>query len=303
MIVQNSQPKKIRRSNKIRKIIKDGIVLNFRTTNDLIQKYGDNSKQIKRTNYTKYITKGNNNYFYLKYLELRNIDVLYNFCSIKDKFVLINLKKKLNNDNELIKHFDKNFAIFLLDNEFPFSNKFKEMHNYNYINDNKYSSICLDEINCGKKSKEKSNEIKIFPNLNELDILIDNNKNNDNDNNFYNESANFHLLKKKSQLIQEDLYVEPINSDVLENIKKKRLLNNEIDINLFLFDVETGESTNNKNDNNDNINYFNCYENLQTNNLIFEEKNEENSLNNFQSKINSQFFLFLKNEYDTNNFF
>ena len=80
-------------------------------------------------------------------------------------------------------------------------------------------------------------------------------------------------------------------------------MNNEIDINLFLFDVETGESTNNKNDNNDNINYFNCYENLQTNNLIFEEKNEENSLKNFQSKINSQFFPFLKNEYDTNNFF
>ena len=162
MIVQNSQPKKIRRSNKIRKIIKDGIVLNFRTTNDLIQKYGDNSKQIKRTNYTKYITKGNN-YFYLKYLELRNIDVLCNFCSIKDQSVLIDLKNKLNNDNELIKHFDKNFAIFLLDNEFPFSKKFKEMHNYNYINDNKYSTICLDEINCGKKSKEKSNEIKIFP--------------------------------------------------------------------------------------------------------------------------------------------
>ena len=92
MIVQNSQPKKIRRSNKIRKIIKDGIVLNFRTTNDLIQKYGDNSKQIKRTNYTKYITKGNN-YFYLKYLELRNIDVLYNFCSKEGQSVLIELKK------------------------------------------------------------------------------------------------------------------------------------------------------------------------------------------------------------------
>ena len=81
-------------SNKIRKIIKDGIVLNFRTTNDLIQKCGDNSKQIKRINYTKYIT-GGNNYFYLKYLELRNIDVLYNFCSIKDQSVLIDLKKKL----------------------------------------------------------------------------------------------------------------------------------------------------------------------------------------------------------------
>ena len=101
MIVQNSQPKKIRRSNKIRKIIKDGIVLNFRTTNDLIKKYGDNSKQIKRTNYTKYITKGNN-YYFSKYLELRNIDVLYNFCSIKDQFILIDLKKKFNNDNVLI---------------------------------------------------------------------------------------------------------------------------------------------------------------------------------------------------------
>ena len=273
-INQNSQPKKIRRSNKIRKIIKDGIVLNFRTTNDLIQKYGDNSKQIKRINYTKYITKGNN-YFYLRYLELSNIDVLYNFCSIKGQSVLIDLKKKLNNDNELIKHFDKNFAKFLLDNEFPFSKKFKEMHNYNYINDNKYSSICLDEINFGKKSKEKSNEIKIFPNLNELDILIDNNKNNDNDNNFYNESANFHLLKKKSQLIQEDLNVEKINSDLLENIEKKRLLNKETNEINFSFDVDTGESTNYKNYNNDNINNYNCYEDLQINNLIFEEKNEE----------------------------
>jgi hypothetical protein len=111
MIDQNSQPKKIRRSNKIRKIIKDGIVLNFRTTNDLIKKYGDNSKQIKRTNYTKYITKGNN-YFYLKYLELRNIDVLYNFCSKKGQSILIDLKKKLNNDNELIKHLIRILQFF-----------------------------------------------------------------------------------------------------------------------------------------------------------------------------------------------
>ena len=297
---QNTQPKKIRRSNKIRKIIKDGIVLNFRTTNDLIQKYGDNSKQIKRINYTKYITKGNN-YFYLKYLKLRNIDVLYNFCSIKGQSVLIDLKKKFNNDNELNKHFDKGFANFLLDNEFPFSKKFKEKHNYHYINDNKYSSICLDEINFGKKSKEKSNEIKIFPNLNELDNLTDNNKNNDNNNNsFYNESANFHSLKKKSQLIQEDLNVEKINSDLLENIGKKRLLNKETNEINFSFDVDTGESTNYKNYNNDNINNYNCYEDLQINNLIFEEENEENSLINFQSKNNSHF----NNEnVITNNFF
>ena len=274
-INQNSQPKKIRRSNKIRKIIKDGIVLNFRTTNDLIQKYGDNSKQIKRINYTKNITKGNN-YFYLRYLELSNIDVLCNFCSNKDLSVLIDLKKKLNNDNELIKHFDKNFAKFLLDNEFPFSKKYKEKHNYNYINDSKYSTICLDEIKCGQKSKDKSNEVKIFPNLNELDNLTDNNKNNDNNNNsFYNESANFHSLKKKSQLIQEDLNVEKINSDLLENIGKKRLLNKETNEINFSFDVDTGESTNYKNYNNDNINNYNCYEDLQINNLIFEEKNEE----------------------------
>ena len=146
IINQNQKPEELKRSNKIRKIINDGINLNFSKTNDLIQKNGYNSRQIKKINYTKYITKGNN-YYFSKYLELKNIDVLYNFCSIKDQSVLINLIKKLNNDNELIKHFDKNFAIFLLDNEFPFSNKFKEMHNYNYINDNKYSSICLDEIN------------------------------------------------------------------------------------------------------------------------------------------------------------
>ena len=237
---QNSQPKKIRRSNKIRKIIKDGIVLNFSTTNDLIQKYGDNSKQIKRTNYTKYITKGNN-YYFSKYLELRNIDVLYNFCSKKGQSVLIDLKKKLNNDNELIKHFDKNFAIFLLDNKFPFSKKFKEMHNYNYINDNKYSTICLDEINCGKKSKEKSNEIKIFPNLNELDILIDNNKNNDNNNNnnnFYNESANFHLFNNNSQLFQKEF----LTSFDIDYLNKKKLLNKKFNEDTNFFEGETGES-------------------------------------------------------------
>jgi hypothetical protein len=275
IINQNQKPEELKRSNKIRKIINDGINLNFSKTNDLIQKYGNNSKQIKKINYTKYITKGNN-YYFSKYLELRNIDVLCNFCSIKDQCFLIDLNLELNNDNELIKHFDKNFAIFLLENKFPFSKKFKEMHNYNYINDSKYSTICLDEIKCGQKSKDKSNEVKIFPNLNELDNLTDNNKNNDNNNNsFYNESANFHSLKKKSQLIQEDLNVEKINSDLLENIGKKRLLNKETNEINFSFDVDTGESTNYKNYNNDNINFYNCYEDLQINNLIFEEKNEE----------------------------
>ena len=161
IINQNQKPEELKRSNKIRKIINDGINLNFSKTNDLIKKYGDNSKQIKKINYTKYITKGNN-YYFLNYLELSNIDVLCNFCSIKDQSVLIDLKIELNNDNELIKHFDKNFAIFLLDNEFPFSKKFKEMHNYNYINDNKYSTICLDEINCGQKSKKNQMKLKFF---------------------------------------------------------------------------------------------------------------------------------------------
>jgi hypothetical protein len=217
-IIQNQNSKELKSSNKIRKIINDGINLNFSKTNDLIKKYGDNSKQIKKINYTKYITKGNN-YYFLKYLELSNIDVLCNFCSIKDQSVLIDLKIELNNDNELIKHFDKNFAKFLLDNEFPFSKKFKEMHNYNYINDNKYSSICLDEINCGKKSKEKSNEIKIFPNLN---VLIDNNKNNDNNNNIFNNNfyseSDFHLFNNNSQLFQKEFST----SDYLN---KKKLLN------------------------------------------------------------------------------
>jgi len=238
MIVQNSQPKKIRRSNKIRKIIKDGIVLNFSKTNDLIKKYGDNSKQIKKINYTKYITKGNN-YFYLKYLELRNIDVLYNFCSIKDQSVLIDLKKKLNNDNELIKHFDKNFAIFLLDNEFPFSNKFKEMHNYNYINDNKYSSICLDEINCGKKSKEKSNGIKIFP-KNYYYINIENNvnenkfiglKRNLNEKNSCEKNLNFNLSEKitnNSSNIDNNINIDNILNYNFNDIQQ----NDNFDINL-----------------------------------------------------------------------
>ena len=286
MIVQNSQPKKIRRSNKIRKIIKDGIVLNFSKTNDLIQKYGDNSKQIKRTNYTKYITKGNN-YYFSKYLELRNIDVLYNFCSIKGQSVLIDLIKKLNNDNELIKQFDKKFEIFLLVNEFPFSKKFKEMHNYNYINDNKYSNICLDEINCGKKSKEKSNEIKIFPNLN---VLIDNNKNNDNNNNIFNNNfyseSDFHLFNNNSQLFQKEFST----SDYLN---KKKLLNKKSIADDNFFEGETGESTKNKNDDIDNIYNFNHY-----NDLILDVKSETNSLSYFQSENNSEIFNLFSNKYN-----
>jgi hypothetical protein len=52
-------------------------------------------------------------------------------------------------------------------------------------------------------------------------------------------------------------------------------LNKETNEINFSFDVDTGESTNYKNYNNDNINNYNCYEDLQINNLIFEEKNEE----------------------------
>ena len=97
--------KKFYPSNKIRKIIKDGIVLNFSKTNDLIQKCEDNSKQIKRINYTKYIT-GGNNYFYLKYLELSNIDVL---CNLYSFFVVI---KSLN--SPLILVCSVIFLIFLI---------------------------------------------------------------------------------------------------------------------------------------------------------------------------------------------
>ena len=279
-INQNSQPEIFRRSNKIRKIIKDGIVLNFSKTNDLIQKYGDNSKQIKRINYTKNITKGNN-YFYLRYLELSNIDVLCNFCSNKDLSVLKDLKKNINNDNELIKHFDKNFAKFLLDNEFPFSKKFKEMHNYNYINDNKYSTICLDEINPQKKSKKKANEIKIFSKL--KDNLTDNNKNNNNKNYIFNNNNNNDFY---SESAKECFYIEP---------KKKRFLNNKSFANNNLINVETGDSTNNKNDNNDNINNFNYYKELQINNLNLEEMSEKNE------SISNNYFIDFEMDDSINN--
>ena len=239
IINQNQKPEELKRSNKIRKIINDGINLNFSKTNDLIQKNGYNSRQIKKINYTKYITKGNN-YYFSKYLELRNIDVLCNFCSIKDQCFLIDLNIKLNNDNELIKHFDKNFRIFLLENKFPFSKKFKEMHNYNYINDSKYSSICLDEINCGQKSKDKSNEIKFFPNyhyINSTDtiIIFDNvnefigKKRNLNEKNSCEGNLNFNLSEKKTN---NSSNIDNINIDnnfyyTFENI----LQNDNFDIN------------------------------------------------------------------------
>ena len=267
MIVQNSQPKKIRRSNKIRKIIKDGIVLNFRTTNDLIKKYGDNSKQIKRTNYTKYITKGNN-YFYLKYLKLRNIDVLYNFCSKKGQSVLIDLKKKLNNDNELIKHFDNNFAIFLLENKFPFSKKFKELHNYNYINDNKYFPICLDVIDPEKKSKEKSEEIKIFSNL--KDNLKDNSKNKNNNNNKNKKTKNNNNNNNNLSNLDNNFYLEN------EFIGKKRIFNEKNSVDKNIKSNLTEKKTNDSLDsiNIDNIFYIDFYNVQQNqNNDIFSEKN------------------------------
>ena len=229
---QISKPEELKRSNKIRKIINDGINLNFSKTNDLIQKYGNNSKQIKKINYTKYITIGNN-YYFSKYLELRNIDVLCNFCSIKDQCFLIDLNLKLNNDNELIKHFDKNFAIFLLENKFPFSKKFKEMHNYNYINDSKYSTICLDEIKCGQKSKDKSNEVKFFPiniiNLRFMKEFIGK-KRNLNEKNFLEVNLNFNLSEKKTN-----------NSSNKDNINIDNILQNDnFDIN---FDNNFGQES------------------------------------------------------------
>jgi hypothetical protein len=231
---QISKPEELKRSNKIRKIINDGINLNFSKTNELIKKYGDNSKQIKKINYTKYITKGNN-YYFLKYLVLTNIDVLCNFCSIKDQSVLIDLKNKLNNDNELIKHFDKNFEIFLLENKFPFSKKFKEMHNYNYINDNKYSSICLDEIKCGKKSKEKSNEIKIFHiiynYINNINISKDNTIIIGNENEFIEKKRNLNEKNFCDGNLKFNLSTN--NSSNIDNINIDNNLNYDCDNNFF----------------------------------------------------------------------
>ena len=45
IINQNSQPEELKCSNKIWKIINDGINLKLRETNRLILKYGNNSKK------------------------------------------------------------------------------------------------------------------------------------------------------------------------------------------------------------------------------------------------------------------
>jgi len=143
------------------------------------------------------------------------------------------LNLELNNDNELIKHFDKNFAIFLLENKFPFSKKFKEMHNYNYINDSKYSTICLDEIKCGQKSKDKSKEVKFFPiniiNLRFMKEFIGK-KRNLNEKNFLEVNLNFNLSEKKTN-----------NSSNKDNINIDNILQNDnFDIN---FDNNFGQES------------------------------------------------------------
>ncbi len=57
IINQNSQPEELKRSNKIWKIINDGINLNLRETNRLIKKYGNNSKNKQNKLYKKYNIK------------------------------------------------------------------------------------------------------------------------------------------------------------------------------------------------------------------------------------------------------